>query len=68
MGVCVSKVSKIKRAGSDIVHQCRYYYLILSMIYVLNNFNHAEILQIHTSLIPCIGFACKIMVVFKGVV
>ena len=34
-GVCVKGVSKIKRVGSDIVHQCTDYYFILSMIYVL---------------------------------
>ena len=48
--LCIKGVSKITRVGSDIVHQCKDYYFILRKIMFLNNFNHVEFLQIHTSL------------------
>ena len=43
-GLCIKGVSKIKRVGSDIVHQCNNYYFILSKIYVKITFNYVEIL------------------------
>ena len=41
----------MKRVGSDIVHQGKDYYLFWVRFTYLNNLNHVEILQIHTSLI-----------------
>ena len=58
-GLCIKVVSKIKRVGSDIVHQCKDSYVILSKIYILSSLIMLKLSKFTQAWYLHTGFASK---------